>query len=98
MATNTKTAAKPKRSRKATRGEPVARFPRITIHPERMGGMPCLRDYRFTVAQVLRLLAAGHSEDEILKAYPFLEREDLREALAYASCLAELRDEPIPTA
>jgi uncharacterized protein (DUF433 family) len=76
----------------------VAGFPRITVHPDRMGGMPCVRDHRFTVAQALRLFSAGHSEDEILRAYAFLERDDLREALAYAAQLAEHAADPIAAA
>ena len=91
-------AAKPKKTPKPPKGRPVVGFPRLTVHPDRMGGMPCIRDYRFTAAQVLRLFSAGHSEDQILKAYPFLERADVREALAYASGLVERRREPIPVA
>jgi uncharacterized protein (DUF433 family) len=98
MAPTPRTAEKTKKTRKPPKGRPVAGFPRLTIHPDRMGGMPCIRDYRFTAAQVLRLFSAGHSEDEILKAYPFLERADVREALAYASGLVELRHEPTPVA
>ena len=74
-----------------------ARFPRITIHPDRMGGMPCIRDLRVTVANVLRLLAAGNSVEAILEEYPYLERGDVEEALAYAAWLAEFHDELLPT-
>ena len=98
MAATTRSAEKPKKTRKPPKGRPVAGFPRLTVHPDRMGGVPCIRDYRFTAAQVLRLFSGGHSEDEILKAYPFLERADVRQALAYASGLAELRPDPIPVA
>ena len=98
MATKPRTAAKPKQAPRPPKGRAVAGFSRLTVHPDRMGGMPCIRDYRFTAAQVLRLFSAGHSEDEILKAYPFLERADVRQALAYASGLVEQRREPIPVA
>jgi uncharacterized protein (DUF433 family) len=93
----TRTAEKPKRTprNKPPRGRPVPGFPRITIHPARMGGMACVRDYRFTVAQALRLLSGGHTPDEIIKEFPFLEREDFPELLAYASTLAELAEDPL---
>ena len=91
----TKTAEKPKKTRRTPHGRPVPGFPRITIHPGRLGGAACIRDHRFSVAQALLLLSAGHSEDDIIKAFPFLEREDFREVLAYASSLAELPDDPI---
>lgn len=58
---------------------------RITRDPEVMGGKPCLRGMRVTVGTVVGLLAAGHSEDRVLQAYPYLEREDIRAALAYAA-------------
>lgn len=91
----TKTAEKPRRTRRPPRGRPVDGFPRITIHPGRMGGMACIRDHRVTVAQVLRLLSAGHSEDDVIRAFPFLEHEDFREVLGYASSLAELPVDPL---
>lgn len=55
---------------------------RITLNPKIMGGKPCIRGMRVTVGTILGLLAAGHSEDRILQAYPYLEREDIRQALA----------------
>lgn len=60
-------------------------FNRITLDPEVMGGKPCLRGMRVTVGTILGLLASGHSEAEILTAYPYLEREDIRAALTYAT-------------
>ena len=62
---------------------------RISTDPAVMGGRPCIRGLRVTVATLLGLLAAGRSEDEILAAYPYLEREDLRAALAFAAWRAE---------
>jgi uncharacterized protein (DUF433 family) len=58
----------------------VPGFDRITFDPEVMGGKPCIRGMRVTVGTILGLLASGHSEDEILKAYPYLEGEDIRAA------------------
>ncbi len=58
---------------------------RITRDPEVMGGKPCIRGLRVTVGTVVGLLAAGHTTEDILKAYPYLEEEDIREALAYAA-------------
>ena len=58
---------------------------RITLDSTVMGGKPCIRGTRVTVGTVVGLLAAGHSFDEILSAYPYLAREDIQEALAYAA-------------
>jgi uncharacterized protein (DUF433 family) len=58
---------------------------RITRDPEVMGGKPCIRGLRVTVGTIVGLVAGGRSEAEILDLYPYLEREDLREALAYAA-------------
>ncbi len=55
---------------------------RITRNPEVMGGKPCLRGMRVTVGTVVGLVAAGHSTAEILAAYPYLEEDDIRQALA----------------
>jgi uncharacterized protein (DUF433 family) len=74
------------------------KFPRITLSPTVMGGKPCIRGMRVTVGTVLRLLAAGHSRERILKAYPYLEPEDLDEALAYAAWRLEEREEELVTA
>ena len=58
---------------------------RITIDPNVMGGKPCIRGMRVTVSTVVRLLASGYSNQEILDAYPYLEANDIPEALAYAA-------------
>lgn len=55
---------------------------RITLDPDVMGGKPWIRGLRVTVGTVVGLLAAGHSVAEILQAYPYLEKEDIGEALA----------------
>ena len=62
---------------------------RITFNVNVMGGKPCLRGMRVTVGTVVGLLAAGHSFADILTAYPYLEQEDLRQALSYAAWRAE---------
>ncbi len=64
-------------------------FSRITVNPEVFGGKPCIRNLRFPVSRLLGLLAAGETRETILKAYPYLESEDIDEALAYAASLAE---------
>jgi uncharacterized protein (DUF433 family) len=64
-------------------------FTRITIDPAVCTGKPCIRGLRFPVARLLGLLAAGESREEILAAYPYLESEDIDEALRYAAALAE---------
>ena len=71
------------------------RFKRITFDPAVMGGKPCIRGLRVTVGTIVGLLAAGRTEREILKAYPYLEPEDLREALAYAAWRTEEADVPL---
>jgi uncharacterized protein (DUF433 family) len=58
---------------------------RITFNPAQCGGRPCIRGLRMRVKDVLELLAAGVSEDEILADYPYLEREDIRACLAFAA-------------
>lgn len=61
----------------------VHQLERITFNPNVMGGKPCIRGLRVTVSTVVGLVAAGHNFDEILNAYPYLELEDIKQALAY---------------
>ncbi len=68
---------------------------RITFDPQVMGGKPCLRGMRITVGTIVGLVAAGHSPDEILQLYPYLERADIAEALEYAAWRAEEIDVPL---
>ena len=70
-------------------------FERITLDPEVMGGKPCIRGIRITVGTIVGLLASGHTEAEILKAYPYLEKEDIRAALAYATWRVEEIEVPV---
>ena len=58
---------------------------RITINPNQCGGRPCIRGLRIRVKDILELLAAGNSEKDILKDYPYLQSEDIRAALEFAS-------------
>jgi len=58
---------------------------RITQDPAVMGGRPCIRGMRVTVATIVGLLAVGQTAEQILEAYPYLEREDIGAALAYAA-------------
>ncbi|MBO1052646.1 MULTISPECIES: DUF433 domain-containing protein [unclassified Anabaena] len=61
---------------------------RITRNPEVMGGKPCIRGMRVTVGTIVCLMASGHSANDILKVYPYLEEADIHEALAYETgCL-----------
>lgn len=62
---------------------------RITRDPAVMGGRPCIRGLRVTVGTVVGLLGSGHSIDEVLGSYPYLEREDILAALSYAAWRAE---------
>ncbi len=62
---------------------------RITLDPEVMGGKPCVRGLRVTVGTLVGLVASGRTVDEILTAYPYLEREDIQQALQYAAWRAE---------
>ena len=71
------------------------RFRRITIDPEKMGGVPCIRGLRIPVATVVSMVGDGLSEDEILKAYPDLERDDIRECLKYAAEAVRERELPV---
>ena len=71
-------------------------FTRITIDPAVCTGKPCVRGLRFPVARLLGLLAAGETRETILAGYPYLEAEDIDEALRYAAFLAE--DETIAIA
>jgi uncharacterized protein (DUF433 family) len=64
-------------------------FDRITFDPKMMGGRACIRGMRVTVSLILNLVANGMGEREIIADYPYLEPEDIRQALVYAAWLAE---------
>jgi len=68
---------------------------RITFDPKVMGGKPCIRGLRVTAGTIVGLVASGHSPAEILKLYPYLEEEDINEALQYAAWRAEEIELPL---
>jgi uncharacterized protein (DUF433 family) len=70
-------------------------FTRITVDPNQMGGLPCIRGLRVPVATVVGMVGEGIAEAEILKAYPDLEVEDVREALRYAAEAVRERELPV---
>jgi uncharacterized protein (DUF433 family) len=66
-------------------------FDRITVDPAVMNGRPCIRGMRVQVSLILNLAANGMTTEEIIKAYPYIEPEDISQCLRYASWLAEDR-------
>ena len=70
-------------------------FPRISLDLTVMGGKACIRGLRVTIGTVVGLLAAGRSAEEIVAAYPYLEREDIDQCLAYAAWRLEEREVPL---
>lgn len=73
-------------------------FTRITVRPEQMGGVPCIRGLRIPVATVVDMVADGMTRDEILSAYPDLQAEDIEEALHYAAEAVRERELPLAAA
>jgi len=71
---------------------------RLTAHPGVMGGQPCVRGLRITVAQVLRYLAAGRTTEQVVEEFPELELEDIHDCLRYAAWLASGRTIQLPPA
>jgi uncharacterized protein (DUF433 family) len=71
---------------------------RITFDPAVMGGKACIRGLRVTVGAILGLLAEGHTREEILEAYPYLEPEDIDQALSYAAWRVQEQDLPLSLA
>ena len=65
--------------------EQMTKLTRITFDPNVMGGKPCIRGMRVTVGMIVGMLASGHSKERILRLYPYLEPQDIDEALAYAA-------------
>jgi uncharacterized protein (DUF433 family) len=72
------------------------KFTRITIEPDKMGGVPCIRGLRIPVSAVVGMVAEGMTADEILGDYPDLQREDIAESLRYAA--DALRERALPLA
>ena len=71
------------------------KFSRITVKPDQMGGVPCIRGLRIPVATVIGMVAEGMSHEEIMRAYPDLEEEDLQEALYFAAEAVRERELPL---
>ena len=70
-------------------------FPRITVDPAKMGGVPCVRGLRIPVATIVGMVAEGMTEQQILAAYPSLELDDIRESLRYAAEAVRERELPV---
>ena len=70
-------------------------FTRITVSPDQMGGVPCIRGLRIPVATVVGMVADGMSDAEILAAYPDLEPDEVHEALRYAAEAVRERELPL---
>jgi len=70
----------------------VQQLQRISTNPEVMGGKPCIRGMRVTVGMIVEALAAGRTIADLLVDFPYLEEQDVREALAYAAGLAQGRE------
>lgn len=71
------------------------KFTRITVDPQQMGGVPCIRGLRIPVATVVGMVADGMAEADILAAYPDLQRDDIQEALRYAAEAVRERELPL---
>lgn len=75
----------------------MQKLSRITMDPQVMGGKPCIRSMRVTVGTLVGLMASGKTIDEVLDAYPYIERQDVLEALTYAAWGAEEKELPLTT-
>jgi len=73
----------------------MQKLSRITMDPQVMGGKPCIRNMRVTVGTLVGLMASGKTIDEVLAAYPYIERQDVLEALTYAAWRAEEKELPL---
>lgn len=76
----------------------MTKLDRITQKPDVMGGKACIRGMRVTVGMIVGQIGAGHTIDEVLVDYPYLERDDIMQALRYAAWLAEEREDLIASA
>jgi uncharacterized protein (DUF433 family) len=70
-------------------GGHMRQLKRIKVNPQVMGGKPCIRNLRVTVGTIVGLIGAGRTMEDVLEAYPYLEREDILEALSYAAWRSE---------
>jgi uncharacterized protein (DUF433 family) len=67
----------------------MEKYDRITLDPKVFGGKPCIRGLRFPVSKLLDLLASGMAQEEILSDYPYLEKEDIIQAIKYAAWILQ---------
>ncbi len=74
------------------------KFERITVNPDQLGGVPCVRNLRIPVATVIGMVADGMTDQEILEAFPDLETADIRESLQYGAEAVKERELPLVTA
>ena len=74
--------------------DPMA-FERVTVDPDRMGGVPCIRGLRVTVSMVLGQIAGGRTIEQVLEDYPYLERADVLAALEFAAAVVNEREAPV---
>ncbi|MFO8132724.1 MAG: DUF433 domain-containing protein [Thermoplasmatota archaeon] len=72
-------------------------FTRITIHPDLLGGQPCIREMRIPVSLIVKLVAAGKTANQIMDDYPELEKEDIRQALEFAAWMTSEKTVPTTT-
>lgn len=70
----------------------MGQFDRITQHPDVMGGKACIRGMRVTVGMIVNQIGSGHSIEDVLADYPYLERDDILQALRYAAWRSEDRE------
>ena len=73
----------------------MQKLSRITMDPQVMGGKPCIRSMRVTVGTLVGLMASGKTIDEVLAAYPYIDRQDVLEALTCAAWRAEEKELPL---
>ena len=73
----------------------MQKLSRITMDPQVMGGKPCIRSMRVTVGTLVGLMASGKTIDEVLAAYPYIDRQDVLEALTYAAWRAREKELPL---
>jgi uncharacterized protein (DUF433 family) len=76
----------------------IPQLDRITQQPEVMGGKACIRGMRVTVGMIVGQIGAGHTFEEVLVDYPYLEREDIFQALRYAAWRVDEREVPLISA
>jgi uncharacterized protein (DUF433 family) len=77
------------------KGNAMKHLERITFDPNVMGGKPCVRGLRVTVGMVTGLVAAGYTQEDIFALYPYLEAEDIKQALSFAAWRAEEMELPL---